>query len=374
MVNKLKSISFITGVASFLLVAGAVVLLFSSCGIANLQRTNTGANYGSEDAGKGETPKLASRLASNPSLADEDCEDNDRCKETCRDIYDETSSYKKCYNLSIQEVSNIEDVFYTLLSADADDLEDLDSDDLENYLRIGIDGWIDKLIPRQKQKRDNYDKFKRTLAWIVEGEKDIVAVLEKEDQDNEILKKLFLEYCDENSDHRCANDDSILHNATDSLTGQQCKLKITRRSGVTNCSHYTTQSDWSFTPPQPPNICETSLSGNFEERPLDIERPDKIELLVGGNVHFGSNMCPTPSDISGVPSESGAGEGYTANGVVFDYSSSDLHYCGYSFNPSRPESCSGNINIKVDYKQIAEVDEDEKELFIALAGVGESIF
>ena len=388
MVNKLKNISFITGVASFLLIAGAVVLLFSSCGIANLQRTNTGANYNSEDAGKGEAPKLASRLASNPSLADEDCEDNDRCKETCRDIYDETSSYKKCYNLSIQEVSDIEDVFYTLLSADADDLEDLDSDDLEDYLRIGLDGWIDKLIPRQKQKRDKYDKFKRILAWIVEGEKDIVSVLEKEDQDNEILKKLFLEYCDEGNNHLCQNpdNDNLLRTNADSFTGK-CKLKITD-SSLINCDDYNTgQSGWNglFTYlTSTTNSCEVSLSGNFGAKRLNIKRPDKIELLVGDNVHFGYNVCPASGQgrLSGISPESARlgpvndwGPVNESIGVAFDYSSSDLYYCGYSFVPSAPtETCTRDINIDVHYKQIAEVDEDEKELFIALAGVGKVFF
>ena len=378
MVNKLKSISFITGVAGFLLIAGVVVLLFSSCGIANLQKTNAGANYGSEDAGKGEAPKLASRLASNPSLADEDCEDNDRCKETCRDIYDETSSYKKCYNLSIQEVSDIEDVFYTLLSADADDLEDLDSDDLEDYLRIGLDGWVDKLIPRQKQKaeRDRYNRFKRTLAWIVE-EEDIVTVLEKEDEDNEILKELFLEYCDENSDHRCKNDDSILHSATNSITGD-CKLKITD-SGLNNCDGYPSQQRYWSVSYESPNTCTFSLKGNFDDRALNInQQHDTIELFVGGNRHFGYNVCSSsPSPISGIYRDSATSPLKGNLGVVFDYSFSDLRYCGYSFDElTLPSSgpCTYFVTVGVHHKKIAEVDEDEKELFIALAGAGKVFF
>ena len=147
------------------------------------------------DEPKGDTPRLSSRIQENPDLADQECEDDDRCEEACRDIYKDTDSQKDCHNLTIGQVAAISDVFYALLESDPDGLGDIDDDDLKDYLEIGLDGWRDKVIEKQSEKEDRNEIFVNTLNWIVDQEKDVVPTLQREDRDNEILKEVFLGHC-----------------------------------------------------------------------------------------------------------------------------------------------------------------------------------
>ena len=107
---------------------------------------------GRSGPGDGDTPTLGPRLKETPDLADKECEDNDRCEEACRKIYEDQESYGECYKLTIGEVSKIEDVFYALLGEEMEDLEDIDEEDLEHYVKIGLDGWRDKVVRRIKEK------------------------------------------------------------------------------------------------------------------------------------------------------------------------------------------------------------------------------
>ena len=194
--NPFAGIKLISLIISFFFFMLIPVFFLPSCGFVSgvggsfIQESRTGG-----DPGDGDTPTLASRIKETPDLADVQCEDNDRCEEACRDIYEDSDSYRDCYKLTIEKVSNLENVFYALLKADPEELADIEDDDLESYLKISLDGWRDKVITKQTLKGNNKTRFENTLKWIVDQEKDVVPLLQREDQDNEILKQLFLEYC-----------------------------------------------------------------------------------------------------------------------------------------------------------------------------------
>jgi hypothetical protein len=187
---------FCSSVAGFLGFIFVSVFLLSSCGFIGAGGPNF-VEQGSElgGPGDGDTPRLASRLRDNPGLADRDCEESDRCKETCRYIYEDSDSYRECYELTIEIVVRLEEVFHALFEADIEDLEDIDEDDLEDYLEIGLDGWKDKVIGKQKLNTDRNDKFESVLEWIWRQENKVVSILQREDRSNDILKELFLGHC-----------------------------------------------------------------------------------------------------------------------------------------------------------------------------------
>ena len=193
-------------VIGFFIYALLQVFFLSSCGFLG---PGAGRSFQEDSiasgAGDGDTPTLASRVRDNPDLEEQECRDNDRCEEACRDIYEDGDSYRDCYDLTIGQVSRMEDVFYSLLESDPDGLAEIDDDDLLFYLKVGLDGWRDRLIDRQTEKTDRDERFINTLEWIVDEENDLIPILEKRDQDNEILKRIFLESCHSDNDHQCAN-------------------------------------------------------------------------------------------------------------------------------------------------------------------------
>lgn len=181
----------------FIIVVFYTLALFfiPSCGLVNSGNNSFLLDSQVGDPGDGKTPVLGPRLQESPDLADKECEGNDRCEEACRKIYEDTDSYKECYELTIGEVSKIEEVFHFLVESEIDDLEDIDEEDLERYIKVGLDGWRDKVIQKQKDEEDRNERFQNTFFWIVDKERDVIPVLEKEDQDNEILEEIFLSYC-----------------------------------------------------------------------------------------------------------------------------------------------------------------------------------
>lgn len=172
--------------------------VFSSCGFLGLGGGSTfseDSTLGSGNPGDGETPTLERRFETEPELADKECKGNDRCEDVCDNIYDDSDSEDTCKSLTIGEVAKIEVVFYALVSGDLGELEDIDEDDLEDFLEIGLDGWKVRVIDKQKSYSDRATRFLTTLRWVVDQESVVVPVLESEDRKNEILPEIFLAYC-----------------------------------------------------------------------------------------------------------------------------------------------------------------------------------
>ena len=212
---KLKLISLIIAFFACLLIP---VFFLSSCGFIG------GGGRGfidldsqlEADSGEGGVPRLSSRIQSTPDLADQDCEGNNRCEEACENIYDSTESSNQCTQLNIGQVADIEDVFYILLSADSDEYQDIKKGALEEYLEIGLDGWLDKIIPAQREADNRDEKFRNSLHLMVDQENIMVPILKEVDQDNEILKEIFLGYCNPKNG-LCADDtkDRVNRQSTD---------------------------------------------------------------------------------------------------------------------------------------------------------------
>ena len=202
-----KNISLMNLIVLTLVLGG----LFSSCGFLGLGGGNTFTEESTVNGnpGDGDTPTLSSRFEDNPELADESCKGNDRCEDVCDNIYQESDSKDTCESLTIGEVAKSEEVFYALVSGDPTKLEDIDEDDLKDFLDIGLDGWIVKVIDKQKSYEDADDRkarFSSTLKWIVDQENVVVSVLESKDRKSEVLKEVFLAYCHINDGGGCGKD------------------------------------------------------------------------------------------------------------------------------------------------------------------------
>lgn len=216
--NNSHVFSFFMGLKSGLIFSSLIgffcftfvsVFLLSSCGLAG---GGSGffepSSVSGSGPGDGETPRLASRLQDDPDIADKECEDSESCQETCRYIYEDSDSYKDCYELTIKQVVVREEVFHALLGADTDELEDIEEDDLEDYLETGLDGWRDKVVEKQTARDDRDERFRNILRWIVDQENKVVSILQKEDRDNEILREIFLAYCHLGND-QCGNSEAL---------------------------------------------------------------------------------------------------------------------------------------------------------------------
>ena len=180
--NKYKLITLIIG-------SGLLTSVLSSCGFFNLENAT-----GSFDS-SGDTPHLSLRGSGNTSdLYDRECEGNSRCEETCEEIYEKSKSYSDCYDLSIGEVADLDDLFHILVKADEEELDDIDSDIFEEYLKNGVDGFTDKVIENILDDDDPEDKIENIFNWMIENEA-VAEVLNEEDDDNDVLKELLLARC-----------------------------------------------------------------------------------------------------------------------------------------------------------------------------------
>ncbi len=347
-----------------------LAFLFSSCGFVNKGGPGSFQVASQGGPGDGETPTLGPRLRDNPQLAEEKCEDNDRCKETCRDMYPD--SYKECYGLTIQQVSDVENVFYALVNADSEELEDIDGDHLKNYLKIGLDSWQERVIEKLTSKDNRNARFSNILTWIVNEEKDVVPLLEKEDPKNEILEQIVLKYCNVADSGRCGNTDSANpHTGVNNFPTGSCALKIT------------TSTEPSYRFPSTPSCTAGSPATHYVCPELSYFPEYSI-------AHSFTTF--NESDVSIVTQDNrGFAYGNTQDGkdgVVFDYADDGgLYYCYHlAVKTSDPTKCSGggfNTNfigddypcITLTHKKLAEIeDDDDKDLFMSLVGVGKVFF
>ncbi len=341
-----------------------ITFLFSSCGFvagggsSNFQiaSQNTGPD--------GEAPKLAPRLQQNPKLADEDCSDNDRCKETCKDIYPESSSYKDCYDLNIQQVSDIEEVYYAILKADKDDLEDIEADHLKNYLKIGLDSWRDRVIEKQAEK---YDRFNNILEWIVDDEKDVVPILEREDSDSEILEGIVRGYCDIGGG---ANQDSRF--VADQAPKLKCQNSRSENRHPGNKEHsyndYQTSINKNFPLPR----YYSSTSAPRQNCYINIAPDDNRHPNAGNPIpdlpisHSAGTTITVRADSRLFPSTGGDAR----NGIILSYKAGSLYYCYLYPLPSTHSTAT-----TLHHKKLASIDDDDnKDLFLSLIGAGEVLF
>ena len=112
------------------------------------------------------------------------CEGDDDCEDLCSDIYSSRSDKNDCEELSVDQVESLEVVSEAFEDPDIDDLEELDLSDVEVYLNISIEP-LHKLIGKYNSR-----KARHFLTWIAQNS-DAAEVLEDEDDDYEVLSRLF---------------------------------------------------------------------------------------------------------------------------------------------------------------------------------------
>ncbi len=127
------------------------------------------------------------------------CEDRDSCQDSCDYMFRNSRSRSECYDLDLDDVSELEYVFDELHASSINkrSLEDIDADDLEEFLEIDVDGWLDIIAGTEGAGHDNHESYssreaKDTLEWIAENE-DVARVIDRVDEHYDILYHLFLQ-------------------------------------------------------------------------------------------------------------------------------------------------------------------------------------
>ena len=120
-----------------------IILGFTSCSGSNTIATSSSRRTS--------TSRNTSSSSSDDKEKDDGdpCRDSDSCEETCKDIYDAFAEANECMDEGRDKVGRLDKVFKHLKSGDYSELEDIseedndvDMDDFEDYLAIGVSGWV----------------------------------------------------------------------------------------------------------------------------------------------------------------------------------------------------------------------------------------
>ena len=119
-----------------------------------------------------------------------DCTDSDTCEVICERIYDE--SWSDCNDLETDEVSDLQRVWKELRGKNVErsDLDDIDLDHFEEYLEIGVDGWLREIEGYDKVEPYTPASAQTVLKWLLETE-GAAQVLSDTDEGYKILKQLI---------------------------------------------------------------------------------------------------------------------------------------------------------------------------------------
>ena len=241
----------------FVLFICLVVAYLSACGLYNSSTDNVFSYSNSNrsgDAGDGDIPRLSERSKSRPDLDDQSCDDDDSCRIVCKAMYADADSEEECVELTYGKVEALEEVYLALRNGETDDtddnadpnLDDIDFDDLEEYLDIGWDGWLDVVIPKHVRDVD-YDKIFNTLKWIADngGASDALMNVRRDTryEHNGVLRGLFLNYCRPDSTDSCgANSDVTTVITTSAEVAVGHSIGFDYNNGELQCSTSSPQS------------------------------------------------------------------------------------------------------------------------------------
>lgn len=145
-----------------LLLTFFVLFLYSGC-------VYTNAYLASELVSESTDEDRRRRAAVKRNRSGNQCEDFDRCEDICDQLLDHAEDKEDCYQLSLEDIGRIEEVFITLkanigIGFDPDDLGELDdflnvsqtrSKDLELFMEYGARSWIN-IIQGDYRGDDDY--------------------------------------------------------------------------------------------------------------------------------------------------------------------------------------------------------------------------
>lgn len=226
-----------------------LLLFLVSC----IDQPVTGLFSTSEDARDQLRDRVRSRTLSDSS---ERCSESERCKETCEDMYLKATDLDRCYDSQENRVKAVSEVFEVLVNPDRlSDLNDIEDKDFSHFLNIGYRGFLDLIDPVHRDedgdRRNEYwedihaydsDSAQLVLEWIANKEKIARTVLSKDD-DLDIIRHLF-----------CIAGRSV---SEDEQKEYICDLWGV---SVSDCNSITLGSDGMWTPLNPPNIDNWSIT------------------------------------------------------------------------------------------------------------------
>ena len=123
--------------------------------------------------------------------AGENCSEQERnheCYEDCDKIYKSKTDQKKCEGLTVRQIEKIKEVYDVLERAKEDDLNDINVDVFELYLKPSIQS-IDDLIYGFK-KKNFISKAENIFIWLTENE-DMAMLFEEKDRDYKTFNNLL---------------------------------------------------------------------------------------------------------------------------------------------------------------------------------------
>ncbi len=176
----------------------AVFLLFSCGFLEEAQFQSRGSGTGGEgSSGRGRVPDLSKRISSSPRISKNRCKESESCRQVCEDLYNNLGSYRNCYDLSIGEVSDMQELVDALTEADEqEDLpEQIKGKTVALYIEAGLDGFNEEVMGVIDDFKDNEKKeaYQTILHWIANN-KDIAEAFREEDTDHETLRNLLLNH------------------------------------------------------------------------------------------------------------------------------------------------------------------------------------
>ena len=130
------------------------------------------------------------------------CEDRDSCQDSCDYMFRNSRARSECYELSFDDVSDLESVFDELHASSISkrSLEDIDVNDFEDFLALDTDGWVDIIVGEEGSDHDNHEAYsssdaKSALEWIAENE-NVARAIARADEHHDTLYHLFLQLGD----------------------------------------------------------------------------------------------------------------------------------------------------------------------------------
>ena len=171
------------------------------------------------------------------------CDERDSCQDICDDLFNYTTERSVCYDLTDSEVdtiSRVADEFYHNRIS-LEELEDLDSDSVSDYLEIGFDSFVDLVSgePVGKDAKDDEDpqwkgkeeeNSKELLKWIAEN-KDVAEVILEQDRNFILGMELFISLTPSTDPGLTGNHILTRGSSDDSCGGGDAGITITINSG-----------------------------------------------------------------------------------------------------------------------------------------------
>lgn len=177
----------------------AAAFFVFSCGFleeAQFQSRSSGAGSGSS-SGSGRVPDLSKRIGSSPRISKNRCKDSESCQQVCEDLYNNLGSYRNCYDLSIGEVSDMQELVDALTEEEHDEqknlLKQVKGKTVALYIEAGLDGFNEEVMGEIEDFSGKENNYREILKWIATN-KDVAEAFREEDTDHETLKNLLINY------------------------------------------------------------------------------------------------------------------------------------------------------------------------------------